>query len=131
MLKSFAIASWISGHDFDDARVKQEADRKRQEKVQISAILKRIGDRDTSQAGIDELFRFKQQHPDADLNTYYALMSSEFRMYLQRGLEKAARRASRRSSLVLQWLWLIRHTSAVLQHVQSAGAMLCKCPQAA
>ncbi len=75
------------------ARQPQEAERRKQERVQMSAILKRIGDKDTSQAGLEELFRFKQQHPDADLNAYFALMSSEFRMYLQRGLEKAAKRA--------------------------------------
>ena len=63
------------------------------EKASMLNILKRIGDKETSQQGIDELFRFKQQHPEADLDAYFSRMSSEFRIYLQRGLSKAARRA--------------------------------------
>lgn len=66
----------------------------REEKTVLSTILKRIGGKDTTQDGLDELFHYQQDNPCADMDYFYSRMSSEFRIYVQRGLAKrAAKRA--------------------------------------
>ena len=60
----------------------------------LSTILKRIGGKDTTQDGLNELFHYQQDNPSADMDYFYSRMSSEFRIYVQRGLAKrAAKRA--------------------------------------
>ena len=74
----------------------------REDKVVLSNILKRIGGKDTTQAGLDELFHYQQDNPGADMDYFYSRMSADFRIYVQRGLTKrAAKRAGQHSS---DWL---------------------------
>ena len=66
----------------------------REDKLVLSNILKRIGGKDTTQEGLNELFQYQQDNPGADMDYFYSRMSADFRIYVQRGLTKrAAKRA--------------------------------------
>lgn len=58
----------------------------------LAAIFKKIGDKDSSQAGLDELYRFQLDHPDVDIAPHIASVSESFKSYITHGLRKAARR---------------------------------------
>ena len=56
------------------------------------AIFKKIGERDTSEEGLDELYRFQLANPGIDLSHWTSMPSENFRTYIMHGLKKAARR---------------------------------------
>lgn len=58
----------------------------------LAAIFKKIGDKDNSQAGLDELYQFQLDHPDVDIAPHIASVSESFKSYITHGLRKAARR---------------------------------------
>ena len=58
----------------------------------LAAIFKKIGDKDSSQAGLDELYQFQLDHPDVDIAPHIASVSESFKSYITHGLRKAARR---------------------------------------
>ena len=53
---------------------------------QIGLIMKKIGNSETSKDGIHELYDFKQQNPDIDLNKYFKNSSGKLQSYIQENL---------------------------------------------
>ncbi len=54
---------------------------------QLSAIIKKIGNSEQSKEGLKELYEFKQQHPDIDLNKYFKNSSGKLQSYIQENLK--------------------------------------------
>jgi cytoskeleton-associated protein 5 len=54
---------------------------------QLSIIIKRIGNNETSKDGINELYDFKLQNPDIDLNKYFVKSSGKLQAYIQENLK--------------------------------------------
>jgi cytoskeleton-associated protein 5 len=54
---------------------------------QLSLIIKKIGINDTSKEGINELYDFKLQNPDIDLNKYFKNSSGKLQAYIQENLK--------------------------------------------
>jgi hypothetical protein len=54
---------------------------------QLSLIIKKIGNNDTSKEGINELYDFKLQNPDIDLNKYFKNSSGKLQAYIQENLK--------------------------------------------
>jgi len=52
----------------------------------LAEIFKKIGQKDLSKVGLQELYNFKQQNPQADLEPFLAKSSTYFREYIERGL---------------------------------------------
>ena len=53
---------------------------------QLSLIIKKIGNSETSKDGINELYDFKLQNPDIDLNKYFKNSSGKLQAYIQENL---------------------------------------------
>ena len=51
-------------------------------------IFKKIGQKELTKVGLQELYNFKQAHPDVDLEPFLAQSSQYFRDYIERGLRK-------------------------------------------
>merc|ERR1719510_2171268 len=62
----------------------------------LAEIFKKIGQKDQTKVGLQELYNFKQQNPEADLEPFLAKSSPYFRNYIERGL--ASIEAERKSS---------------------------------
>jgi cytoskeleton-associated protein 5 len=54
---------------------------------QLSSIIKKIGQVETSKDGLRELYDFKQSHPDIDLNKYFKNSSGKLQSYIQENLK--------------------------------------------
>ena len=52
----------------------------------LAEIFKKIGQKDQTKVGLQELYNFKQQNPEADLEPFLAKSSPYFRNYIERGL---------------------------------------------
>merc|ERR1719341_464490 len=52
----------------------------------LADIFKKIGKKELSKVGLQELYNFKQQNPGADLEPFLAKSSQYFREYIERGL---------------------------------------------
>jgi cytoskeleton-associated protein 5 len=63
-----------------------------QVKGALVAIFKKIGERETSEEGLDELYAFQLANPGVDLGHWTSMPSENFRTYIAHGLKKAARR---------------------------------------
>ena len=59
-------------------------------KSQLASIFKQIGDKSTTSAGLEALYRFTKRHPSVDIHPHLAKTSDAFRAYIQRGLAKCA-----------------------------------------
>ena len=53
----------------------------------LAEIFKKIGQKEQTKIGLQELYRFKQQNPQADLEPFLAKSSPYFRNYIERGLK--------------------------------------------
>ena len=51
-------------------------------------IFKKIGQKELTKVGLQELYNFKQAHPHVDLEPFLAQSSQYFRDYIERGLRK-------------------------------------------
>jgi len=51
-------------------------------------IFKKIGQKELTKVGLQELFSFKQKNPHVDLEPFLAQSSQYFRDYIERGLRK-------------------------------------------
>ncbi|GLG98562.1 Protein mini spindles [Gryllus bimaculatus] len=54
---------------------------------QLSEIFKKIGARETSQEGLELLYDFKEQHPEADVEPFLKKSSQFFQDYIERNLK--------------------------------------------
>ncbi|CAD7700615.1 unnamed protein product [Ostreobium quekettii] len=57
-------------------------------KADLAAIFKKIGDKNHSKAGMEELFQFQMEHPLVDIGPYLAGTSEAFKAYIERGISK-------------------------------------------
>lgn len=64
-------------------------------KARLANIFKKIGDKASTETGLQELWQFQQDHPSTDLTPHLARTSDQFRHYIQRGLSKVERRMQR------------------------------------
>lgn len=53
----------------------------------LAEIFKKIGQKDLTKQGLQELYNFKQQNPHADLEPFLSKSSDYFRNYIERGLK--------------------------------------------
>lgn len=53
----------------------------------LAEIFKKIGQKEQTKIGLQELYKFKQQNPQADLEPFLAKSSPYFRNYIERGLK--------------------------------------------
>lgn len=74
-------------------------------KSQLVAIFKKIGEKDTTTQGLEELYLFTRDHPEEDLTPHLERTSEAFQMYIKRGLQKVEAAQLRKS--------VASHTSAV------------------
>ena len=51
-------------------------------------IFKKIGQKELTKAGLQELYNFKQENPHVDMEPFLAQSSQYFRDYIERGLRK-------------------------------------------
>lgn len=65
-------------------------------KSKLSAIFKKIGDKATTSAGLEELYDFTLDHPEEDLQPQLERTSDAFQMYIKRGLQKVEKSRSKR-----------------------------------
>lgn len=70
-------------------------------KARLANIFKKIGDKASTELGLQELWQFQQEHPETDLTPHLARTSDQFRQYIQRGLTKVERRMQRSAGTVL------------------------------
>uniref|UniRef100_A0A0K2TDH6 Cytoskeleton associated protein 5 [Falco peregrinus] n=1 Tax=Lepeophtheirus salmonis TaxID=72036 RepID=A0A0K2TDH6_LEPSM len=54
----------------------------------LGEIFKKIGQKEMTKQGLEELYNFKQQNPHADLEPFFARSSQYFRDYIEKGLKK-------------------------------------------
>jgi len=65
------------------------------QRVLLAAIFRKIGDKNTSMEGIEELYDFRADNPSIDITPHIAKTSDAFQLYIQRGLAQVeARRAA-------------------------------------
>ena len=57
-------------------------------------IFKKIGQKELTKAGLQELYNFKQENPHVDMEPFLAQSSQYFRDYIERGLKKIEDEAS-------------------------------------
>ena len=91
-------------------------------------IFKKIGQKELTKVGLQELYNFKQENPQCDLEPFLAQSSQYFRDYIERGLKKIeeevikyfitlfdrhATRSARRASPVF-WPTATRHPQQVI-----------------
>merc|ERR1711992_117696 len=53
----------------------------------LAEIFKKIGQKEQTKVGLQELYKFKQQNPQADLEPFLSKSSPYFRNYIERGLK--------------------------------------------
>lgn len=56
-------------------------------KTELAAIFKKIGDKRTTQNGIECLYQFQQDHPEVDVKPFLSNTSTAFQSYIERGLK--------------------------------------------
>ena len=54
----------------------------------LVGIFKKIGQKELTKVGLQELYNFKQAHQHVDLEPFLAQSSQYFRDYIERGLRK-------------------------------------------
>ncbi|QQP52545.1 Cytoskeleton associated protein 5 [Caligus rogercresseyi] len=54
----------------------------------LAEIFKKIGQKDLTKQGLEELYNFKQANPQADLEPFFARSSQYFRDFIEKGLKK-------------------------------------------
>ena len=54
----------------------------------LVVIFKKIGQKELTKIGLQELYNFKQENPQCDLEPFLAQSSQYFRDYIERGLRK-------------------------------------------
>jgi hypothetical protein len=57
-------------------------------KQELASIFKKIGDKDSTSAGLEALYHFTRSHPAIDITPHLSKTSEAFRIYIKRGLEK-------------------------------------------
>ena len=83
-------------------------------KSQLVAIFKKIGEKDTTTQGLEELYLFTRDHPEEDLTPHLERTSEAFQMYIRRGLQKVEAAQLRKS--------VASHTAAVASPTPSPVA---------
>ncbi|KAK9814323.1 hypothetical protein WJX72_004049 [[Myrmecia] bisecta] len=63
-------------------------------KPRLAAIFKMIGDKGSTERGLEELFLFQREFPDVDISPHLSKTSPQFRQYIERGLHKVEKRMS-------------------------------------
>jgi cytoskeleton-associated protein 5 len=66
-------------------------------KSRLVAIFKKIGEKQTTSQGLEELYLFTQEHPEEDLTPQLERTSEAFQMYIKRGLQKVEAARLRKS----------------------------------
>lgn len=56
-------------------------------KTELAVIFKKIGDKKTTQSGIESLYQFQQDHPDVDVKPFLGNTSAAFQAYIEKGLK--------------------------------------------
>ena len=64
-------------------------------------IFKKIGQKELTKMGLQELYNFKQENPQCDLEPFLAQSSQYFRDYIERGLRKIEDEVGKAVVLVL------------------------------
>eukprot|EP00245_Coleochaete_scutata_P012740 TRINITY_DN4980_c0_g4_i2.p1 TRINITY_DN4980_c0_g4~~TRINITY_DN4980_c0_g4_i2.p1 ORF type:complete len:391 (-),score=85.53 TRINITY_DN4980_c0_g4_i2:134-1180(-) len=63
-------------------------------KLELTMIFKKIGDKQTSALGLNELYQFMHVHPEVDVMSYLQNASEAFRAYIRDGLAQVERNMS-------------------------------------
>lgn len=63
----------------------------------LTGIFKKIGTREQTRLGLEELYDFLRQHPEADIKPFLSRTSEFFQGYIRRGLDEIAQDRARRS----------------------------------
>lgn len=66
-------------------------------------IFKKIGQKELTKMGLQELYNFKQENPQCDLEPFLAQSSQYFRDYIERGLKKIEEEVSL-ASFIINWM---------------------------
>ena len=53
----------------------------------LTEIFKKVGSKENTKEGLQDLYDFKKKHPEADLEPYLKKASSFFQNYIERGLK--------------------------------------------
>jgi len=56
--------------------------------AELDIIFEKLHKKDTTQEALRLLYRYKLQHPNADLSSYLSRTSEVFQAYIQRGLKR-------------------------------------------
>jgi len=56
-------------------------------KTELAVIFKKIGDKKTTQSGIECLYQFQLDHPDVDVKPFLGNTSAAFQAYIEKGLK--------------------------------------------
>lgn len=67
-------------------------------KTELSVIFKKIGDKRTTQEGMECLYRFQKQHPEVDIKPLLVNTSEAFKSYIEKGLTLIKEKAERSSA---------------------------------
>ena len=69
-------------------------------KSRLANVFKKIGEKTTTAAGLEDLYDFSKQYPMVDIQPHLARTSAAFQSYIQRGLQKVeTARAARAAAL--------------------------------
>lgn len=69
-------------------------------KSRLANVFKKIGEKSTTAAGLEDLYDFSRQYPMVDIQPHLARTSAAFQSYIQRGLQKVENaRAARAAAL--------------------------------
>ena len=63
-------------------------------KTSLTDIFKKIANKDTIQQGISDLYQYRENHPNIDLDAHLQKTSPQFQAYIKNGLEAIARKQS-------------------------------------
>eukprot|EP00210_Caulerpa_lentillifera_P009280 g8845.t1 len=69
-------------------------------KTELSVIFKKIGDKRTTQEGMECLYRFQKQHPEVDIKPLLVNTSEAFKSYIEKGLKLIKEKEERSSEAV-------------------------------
>lgn len=71
-------------------------------KQQLAAIFKKIGDKNRTERGLEELYFFQTANAEIDISFHLSKTSDAFRRYIQSGLDKVAARQQQAALLAAQ-----------------------------
>lgn len=69
-------------------------------KMTLTDIFKKIGDKETSQQGLLDLYNFKQKYPTVDIQPHLQKTSEHFQAYIKRGLQKIEQKYNQKQPII-------------------------------